>query len=159
MISNSFDPASPALNQKGEKGRMACTIANAAASNELMRSSNELMEYQPLCQVIQVEKDAHLMTDVGQNSGTTVMRTVSKGRQSKIKDKQTEFSKATTSTEVLPMRARAILPAGHRTDLTGPTTNIISADVLLVDPIVYSLGVFGATCCANTQLYASLCML
>ena len=77
MISNSFDPASPTPNQKSERGRMACTNANANASNELTRSSDELTMYQPLNQVTKVEEDDHLMTVDGQNSGTTVTMTMS----------------------------------------------------------------------------------
>ena len=117
MISNSFDPASPTPNQKGENSRMACTIANAAASNELIRSSNELMEYQPLGQVIQVERDAHLKTVDGQYSGTTVMRTVSKGHPNKRKDNQTELSKATKSTELPVQRHKTQDDHKHITKL------------------------------------------
>ena len=91
MISNSFDPASPAPNQKREKGRMACTNATANASED------ELTVYQPLGQVIQVNRDDHLMTVDGQDSETTVIRKLSKGRQPNRESKQSEISRATTS--------------------------------------------------------------
>ena len=45
MISNSFDPASPAPNKKGDRGRIACTNANANDSND------DVTVYQPLDQV------------------------------------------------------------------------------------------------------------
>ena len=93
MISNSFDPASPAPNQKCERGRMACTNANANASDD------ELTVYQLLGQVTQVERDEHLMAVYDQGSDITVSRTLSKGRQRNEKDKQSKSSKATTSTE------------------------------------------------------------
>ena len=56
LISNSVDPASPAPNRKGEKGRIACTNANSNNSND------EVTVYQPLNQVTQVERDEHLLT-------------------------------------------------------------------------------------------------
>ena len=59
--------------------------------------------YQPLGQVTQVERDAHLKTVDGQYSGTTVMRKLSKGHPIKKKDNQNELSKATKST-VLPVQ-------------------------------------------------------
>ena len=72
---------------------MACTNTNANASDD------ELTVYQPLGQVTQVERDEHLMTVDGQDSGTTVIRTLSKGRQRNGKDSQPKISKATTSKE------------------------------------------------------------
>ena len=46
---------------------MACTNANANDSND------EVTVYQPLDQVTQVERDEHLMTVDGQESGNTVV--------------------------------------------------------------------------------------
>ena len=72
MFSNTFEPALPDPNQKGERGRMACTNANANDSND------EETVYQPLDQVPQVERDEHSMTVDGQDSGNVVIRTLSK---------------------------------------------------------------------------------
>ena len=72
LISNSFDPASPAPIQKCERGHMAYSNANANDSND------EVTVYQPLDQVTQVERDEHSMTVDG---GTTVVRLLSKGRR------------------------------------------------------------------------------
>ena len=94
---------------------MAWTNANAAASD------NELMEYQPLDQVTQVEKDGHLMTVDGQNSVTMVMRTVSKGRQSNREDNQTELSKASKSTE-LPVQRHKTQDLNQITKVTQMST-------------------------------------
>ena len=66
MISNSFDPASPAPNQKGERGRIACTNANANDSRD------EETVYQPLDQVTVQDS---------QDSGNTVIRLLSKERR------------------------------------------------------------------------------
>ena len=70
-FNSSVDLASPALNQKRERGRMAC----AYDSNE------ELTQHQPLGQVTQVERDEHQLTVDGQDSDDTVVMLLSKGRR------------------------------------------------------------------------------
>ena len=69
--SNSFDPISAAPNQKGERDRMAC------ANN----SSEKITTHQLLDQVARVERDEHLLTVDGHDSGTTVVKLLSKGRR------------------------------------------------------------------------------
>ena len=55
--------------------------------------------YQPLGQVIPVNGDDHLTKMHGQDSETTVIRELSKGRQINLESKQPELSRATTSTK------------------------------------------------------------
>ena len=72
QISNFFDPVSPAPNRKGERGRMACTNANANDSHD------EVTVYQPQDQVTPLERDDHSMTVDSHDNGTTVNKLLSK---------------------------------------------------------------------------------
>ena len=117
LISNSFDPASPAPNQKGERGRMACTNANTNGSND------EETVYQPLDQVTQIERDENSMTVDGHDSGTTVSRLVSIGRRRNKENVQLELSRETASAE--PPKHWQILQ-----DLTNRTSKVKNMSII-----------------------------
>ena len=93
LISDSFDPVSPAPNRKGERGRTTCANAKANDSND------EVMVYQPRDQVTQLEKDGHSMTVDSKDDGTTVVKLLSKQHRSDKENVLPSTSRATRSTQ------------------------------------------------------------
>ena len=71
---------------------MACADADANDSN------SEIMMHQPLDQVTRVEGDDNLLKVVSQDSGTTVVRLLSKGRRSNKANVLPGTSRATRPT-------------------------------------------------------------
>ena len=90
LISNSFEPMSPAPNQKRERGRMAC-------ANEF---NDEIYTHQSLGQVTQVERDEHQLAVDSQDSNNTVVKLLSKGRRNNEEGAQPRSLRAMRSTKL-----------------------------------------------------------